>query len=48
MPDRTERSRTELAGNFDGIGIQFNVPNDTAIVLKSSEASEKVGLQQGD
>ena len=23
----------ELAGNFDGIGIQFNVPNDTAIVL---------------
>lgn len=33
-PVELEKSQTELAGNFDGIGIQFNVPNDTAIVLE--------------
>ncbi|WP_399552676.1 S41 family peptidase, partial [uncultured Ruminococcus sp.] len=33
-PAILEESETELAGNFDGIGIQFNVPNDTAIVLE--------------
>jgi len=45
-----ENAETELAGNFDGIGIQFNVPNDTAIVLSviSGGPSEKVGLCQGD
>ena len=32
-PVELTESETELAGNFDGIGIQFNVPNDTAIVL---------------
>ncbi len=32
-PVEREESDTELAGNFDGIGIQFTVPNDTAIVL---------------
>lgn len=45
-----EASETELAGNFDGIGIQFNVPNDTAIVLNviPGGPSEKAGLMQGD
>ena len=33
-PLELEESETDLAGNFDGIGIQFNVPNDTAIVLE--------------
>ena len=49
-PVDLEESETELAGNFDGIGIQFNVPNDTAIVLNviPGGASEKAGLQQGD
>ena len=49
-PVQLEASETELAGNFDGIGIQFNVPNDTAIVLEviSGGPSEKVGLQPGD
>jgi len=49
-PVELEESETELAGNFDGIGIQFNVPNDTAIVLSviSGGPSEKVGLCQGD
>lgn len=49
-PVDLEKSETELAGNFDGIGIQFNVPNDTAIVLSviSGGPSEKAGLLQGD
>ena len=49
-PVELEESETELAGNFDGIGIQFNVPNDTAIVLEviPGGPSEKAGLQPGD
>ena len=49
-PVDLEASETELAGNFDGIGIQFNVPNDTAIVLNviPGGPSEKAGLMQGD
>ena len=49
-PVELEESETDLAGNFDGIGIQFNVPNDTAIVLEviPGGPSEKVGLQPGD
>lgn len=49
-PVELERSQEDLAGNFDGIGIQFNVPNDTAIVLEviPGGPSEKVGLQPGD
>ena len=49
-PQQLEASEEELAGNFDGIGIQFNVPNDTAIVLEviAGGPSEKVGLMPGD
>ena len=49
-PVDLEISETELAGNFEGIGIQFNVPNDTAIVLSviPGGPSEKAGLMQGD
>lgn len=49
-PVDLEASETALAGNFDGIGIQFNVPNDTAIVLNviPGGPSEKAGLMQGD
>lgn len=49
-PVDLEESETELAGKFDGIGIQFNVPNDTAIVLSVIQGgpSEKAGLMQGD
>ena len=49
-PVELEASETELAGNFEGIGIQFNVPNDTAIVLSviPGGPSEKAGLMQGD
>jgi carboxyl-terminal processing protease len=49
-PVELTESETELAGNFEGIGITFNVPNDTAIVLNpiTGGPSEKAGLMQGD
>ena len=49
-PETLEASESELAGNFDGIGIQFNVPNDTAVVIEAIPGgpSERVGLQAGD
>ena len=49
-PVELTESETELSGNFEGIGITFNVPNDTAIVLSTIPGgpSEKAGLIQGD
>ena len=49
-PVELEESDSQLAGNFEGIGITFNVPNDTAIVLSviSGGPSEKAGLMAGD
>ncbi len=49
-PQMRQESDAELEGNFDGIGIQFNVPNDTAVVLEviAGGPSEKVGIKQGD
>ncbi|MBQ9184279.1 MAG: S41 family peptidase [Bacteroidales bacterium] len=49
-PTDLQEAETDLAGNFDGIGIQFNVPNDTAIVLEviAGGPSEKAGLLPGD
>lgn len=49
-PVELTESETELSGNFEGIGITFNVPNDTAIVLNPviGGPSEKAGLMQGD
>jgi carboxyl-terminal processing protease len=39
-----------LEGNFDGIGIEFNILKDTLIVVSplSGGPSEKVGLMSGD
>jgi carboxyl-terminal processing protease len=51
MPPQTlEASEEELAGNFSGIGIQFNVPNDTAIVIEviPGGPAERVGMLAGD
>lgn len=50
VPEDLKASEEDLAGNFEGIGIQFNVPNDTAIVLEviPGGPSEKIGLQSGD
>ncbi|MEN8120265.1 MAG: S41 family peptidase [Bacteroidota bacterium] len=39
-----------LEGNFDGIGVQFNLLNDTILVINtiSGGPSEKIGLRAGD
>ena len=39
-----------LEGNFDGIGVQFNILNDTILVINtiSGGPAEKVGLMAGD
>ncbi|MBN2485333.1 MAG: S41 family peptidase [Bacteroidales bacterium] len=39
-----------LEGNFSGIGVQFNMLNDTLVVLKAiaNGPSEKVGILSGD
>ncbi len=49
-PIELEESEASLAGNFEGIGIQFNVPADTAVVLNviPGGPSEKAGLTIGD
>ena len=49
-PVELTAAQEDLASNFEGIGIQFNVPNDTAIVLEviSGGPSEKAGLLVGD
>lgn len=49
-PVEKKESDSQLMGNFDGIGISFNVPNDTAVVLEviPGGPSEKVGLMVGD
>ncbi len=41
---------SELTGNFEGIGIQFNIFNDTIMVVNTIAGgpSEKIGLMPGD
>lgn len=50
QPEALKDSEDDLAGQFEGIGIQFNVPNDTAIVLEviPGGPSEKIGMMAGD
>ncbi len=40
----------QLEGNFDGIGVSFNMPEDTVVVMSviGGGPSEKVGIQIGD
>lgn len=49
-PVELEQAEESLEGNFSGIGIQFNVPNDTAIVISaiSGGPSERAGIISGD
>ena len=49
-PTELQEAEESLQGGFDGIGIQFNVPADTAIVTSviTGGPSEKAGLQTGD
>lgn len=48
--EETRRMNEPLEGNFDGIGIQFNMLTDTLYVIQviSGGPSEKVGLMAGD
>jgi len=49
-PKELKDAEEDLEGNFEGIGIEFNVPNDTAIVINviSGGPSERAGLLSGD
>lgn len=49
-PTELEAADESLEGNFSGIGIQFNVPSDTAIVISviPGGPSQKAGLLSGD
>ena len=50
LPKQLEAADGDLAGDFEGIGIQFNVPSDTAVIIEviPGGPSEKIGLQPGD
>ena len=51
IPARDVQEENEpLQGNFEGIGIQFNLLNDTIIIISPIPGgpSEKVGIQAGD
>lgn len=45
-----ESVNSELEGSFSGIGVQFNIQNDTIMIVSviSGGPSEKVGLLAGD
>lgn len=49
-PEETKEMNEPLQGNFDGIGIQFNMLTDTLYVIQviPGGPSEKVGLVAGD
>lgn len=49
-PVALKKAEEDLSGGFDGIGIQFNVPEDTAIVTNiiAGGPAEKAGLLTGD
>lgn len=46
----TKKLNEPLQGNFDGIGVQFNILEDTLLVIQpvSKGPSEKVGILAGD
>ena len=48
--DEVKKASEPLKGNFDGIGIQFNVLKDTIFVVQtiSGGPSEKIGLMAND
>lgn len=48
--EEVEKMNEPLQGNFEGIGITFNLHKDTLLVLSTVPGgpSEKVGLQAGD
>lgn len=49
-PEETKELTAPLDGNFSGIGIQFNMLNDTLCVIQTTSGgpSEQVGILPGD
>lgn len=50
LPEPLKEAEDQLSGGFEGIGIQFNVPNDTAVVLSviPGGPAERAGILSGD
>jgi len=48
--DEVQRMNEPLEGNFEGIGVQFNMLEDTLFVIQtiSGGPSERVGIRAGD
>lgn len=48
--DELKEMNEPLEGNFEGIGVQFNIIHDTIVVVSpiSGGPSEKLGIQSGD
>lgn len=48
--EETKALNEPMQGNFEGIGVQFNMMNDTLFVVQTVAGgpSEKVGIQAGD
>jgi len=48
--DEVKRMNEPLQGSFDGIGVQFNILNDTLMVVSpiAGGPSEKLGIRVGD
>ncbi|XOV92092.1 MAG: S41 family peptidase [Bacteroidota bacterium] len=48
--EELELAKSQLEGNFEGIGIEFNIFKDTIYVVSalSGGPSEKIGLRSGD
>ncbi len=49
-PKETKSMNESIQGSFDGIGVQFNMLNDTLVVIQpiNGGPSEKVGIIAGD
>jgi len=49
-PKEVEEMNEPLQGNFEGIGVSFNILNDTVYIISpiSGGPSEKVGIMAGD
>ena len=49
-PKETKKMNEPLEGNFEGIGVQFNMLEDTLVVIQTvpKGPSEKVGILAGD
>ncbi|MDQ0108535.1 carboxyl-terminal processing protease [Chitinophaga terrae (ex Kim and Jung 2007)] len=50
IPEELQRVTEDMDGNFEGIGVEFNITNDTVNVVSvlSGGPSETAGVQTGD